>query len=138
MQLIVWKLILVCKVCWSKSCNHLNLVTVLTWLVPIMKQYISSFYFLWRSRKTVEPTKCWKWFNFVQFLFWFLLVFSCSGNGYHSKVIIMKLHFPNIRKTFLTHFMSMVSFYTSWKPKKKLLFFMFSKGMEKEQWHEIC
>ena len=33
--------------------------------------------------------------------------------------------------------MSQVSFYTPWKDKKTFGIFMFSEGIEEDQWHEI-
>ena len=37
----------------------------------------------------------------------------------------------------LTHFMPLVSYYMPWKHEKTFGFFMFSGGVERNQWHEI-
>ena len=37
----------------------------------------------------------------------------------------------------LTHFILLVSFYTSWKHQKTFSFLMFSRGIERDQWHEM-
>ena len=41
------------------------------------------------------------------------------------------------RKNTLTHFTSLVSFYTPWKYQTTRSFLIFSGGMERSQWHEI-
>ena len=40
-------------------------------------------------------------------------------------------------KTYLTHFLLLVSFDTPWKYQKTKVFLMFSVGIERDQWHEV-
>ena len=55
-----------------------------------------------------------------------------------NKRAIVTLVTSVINRTFLTHYMPLVSFYIPWRQQESSGFFMFSGCIERNQWHEMC
>ena len=77
--------------------------------------------------QSVFPEKLWSWIGQ-----------SLNYQKEVSKGLTRNVHIQIHYVYYLTHFMSLISFYTPWKHQKTFGFLMFSWGVERDQRHEIC
>ena len=64
-------------------------------------------------------------------------VYSSYAYGKRTQICRYQWIYSYLQMQSLTHFMPLISSYTYWKYQKTTGFLIFSRGIGKDQWHEM-